>query len=195
MSYKPLGDILAWQYTSSGKIAGYNGRLDLNVMFKEIEAPSVSPIVVPTPTPTPVPSVQLNPVIKNTVKTNGKRLNVRNRPTTDSTVVGKMNNGSNVIIYGVDKTGQWARLSVEKDQWSSMDYISSTGKGIVTAEKSLYIRSSDSKSGEVWGVYKANTVVKILHQSTNTGWYLTVGKDKDGKQVGGWCSNNYIRTN
>lgn len=189
--YKPPMLTTSWQYTSSGVVDGINGRVDLDVMYALPKEPISSPVIVPTP----ISSVQLNPVIKNTVKTNGKRLNVRNRPTTDSTIVGKMNNGSNVIIFGVDKTGQWARLSVEKDQWSSMDYISSTGKGIVTAEKSLYIRSSDSKSGEVWGVYKANTVVEILHQSTNTGWYLTVGIDKDGKQVGGWCSNNYIRTN
>ena len=191
--YKPSMLTTSWQYTSSGVVDGINGRVDLDVMYALPKEPTSSPIIVPTPSVPSIPSVQLNPVIKNTVKTSGKRLNVRNRPSTDSTIVGKMNNGSNVVIYGVDKTGQWARLSVEKDQWSSMDYISSTGKGIVTAEKSLYIRSSDSKSGEVWGVYKANTVVEILHQSTNTGWYLTVGKDKDGKQIGGWCSNNYIR--
>lgn len=193
-SYKPNMLTTSWQYTSSGIVSGINGRVDLDVMYALPKEPSSSPVIIPTPIPTVSDISQLNPVIRNTVKTNGKRLNVRNRPSTDSTVVGKMNNGSNVIIYGVDKTGQWARLSVEKDLWSSTDYISSTGKGIVTAEKSLYIRSSDSKLGEVWGVYKANTIVKILHQSTNTGWYLTVGTDKDGKQVGGWCSNNYIRT-
>ena len=190
-SYKPNMLTTSWQYTSSGIVSGINGRVDLDVMYALPKGPSSFPVIIPTPTI--LDTSQFNPVIKNTVKTNGKRLNVRKRPNTDSDIVGKINNGSNVVIFGTDKTGQWARLSVEKDQWSSMDYISSTGRGIVTAEKYLNVRSSDSKSGEVWGVYKANTVVKILHQSTNTGWYLTVGIDKDGNQVGGWCSNNYIR--
>lgn len=183
--YKPMDGILAWQYTSSGQIKGIDGRIDLNVMYKEIDGTSYTPISLP---------VNLNSVIKNTVVTNGKKLNVRNKPSIDGTIVGKMNNGANVIIYGVDPTGKWARLSVPDSLWSSLDYISSTGRGIVTAEKSLYVRSSDSKSGDIWGVYKSGEVIKILHQSTNTGWYLTVGKSKDGTLIGGWCSNKYVRT-
>lgn len=184
-AYKPMDGILAWQYTSSGSIKGIGTRLDLNVMYKEIDAPSYIPVPLP---------VDLNPVIKNTVTTSGKNLNVRNKPSEEGTVVGKLRNGDNVIIYGVDPAGQWARLSVPESLWSSLEYISSTGKGVVTAEKSLYVRSSDSKSGEVWGVYKSGEVVKLLHQSTNTGWYLTVGKSKDGALIGGWCSNKYIKT-
>lgn len=185
-NYKPMDGIMAWQYTSSGKIKGIDGRIDLNVMYKEIDSPNYSPV------PVLIPS--LNPIIKNTVTTNGKNLNVRNKPSTEGKVVGKMKNGANVIIYGVDPSGKWARLSVPEEKWSSLDYIASTGKGIVTAEKSLYVRSSDSKDGEIWGVYKSGEIVKILHQSTNTGWYLTVGMSKDGTLIGGWCSNNYIRT-
>lgn len=184
-NYKPMDGIMAWQYTSSGKIKGIDGRIDLNVMYKEINSPTYTPSPALT---------QLNPTIKNTVTTNGKNLNVRNKPSTSGKVVGKMTNGANVIIYGVDPAGEWARLSVKDEMWSSLDYISSTGRGVVTAEKSLYVRSSDSKNGEIWGVYKSGEIVKILHQSTNTGWYLTVGKSKDGALIGGWCSNNYIRT-
>ena len=183
-NYKPMDGILAWQYTSSGKIKGVDGRLDLNVMYREIGESSYTPV--------PIPS--LCPTIKNTVSTNGKNLNVRNKPSTDGKVVGKMKNGANVIIYGVDPSGKWARLSVPDSLWTSLDYISSTGKGMVTAEKSLYVRSSDSKDGEVWGIYKSGEVVKILHRSTNTGWYLTVGKSKDGTLISGWCSDKYIRT-
>lgn len=191
--YKPMDGIMAWQYTSSGIVNGINGRVDLNVMYSLPVAPS-NEIIIPTPINSITPITGLNPIIKNNVKTNGSKLNVRNKPSTDGSIVGKMNNGANVIIYGVDKTGQWARLSVPNSYWSSLSYISSTGVGIVTAEKSLYVRSSDSKSGEIWGVYKSNTKIKILHQSTNTGWYLTVGIGKDGKQIGGWCSDKYIRT-
>lgn len=188
--YKPMDGILAWQYTSSGNIKGINTRLDFSVMYKEIEKPS---IIVPTPIP--IPSVPLNSLIRNTVQTGGKNLNVRTRPSTKTgQIVGKLPNNTNVVIYGTDKAGEWGRISVPKDEWISLSYISSTGCGIVTAEKSLYVRSSDSTNGEIWGVYKSGEVVTILHQSTNTGWYLTVGKSKDGALIGGWCSNKYIRT-
>lgn len=188
-AYKPMDGILAWQYTSSGSIKGINTRLDLNVMYKEIESPSSSPIIIPTP------SVKLNSLIKNTVSTNGKNLNVRNRPSTETgQIIGKLPNNANVIIYGTDKSGLWGRISVPKDEWISLSWINSTGRGMVTAEKSLYVRSSDSKSGEIWGVYKSGEVVTILHRSTNTGWYLTVGKNKDGILIGGWCSDKYITT-
>ena len=190
-SYKPMGDILAWQYTSSGIINGINTRLDLDVMYKEIELPSV---IVPVPTIPTIPTEKLNPIIKNTVSTGGKNLNVRTKPSTNGQIIGKLPNNSNVIIYGTDKEGKWARISVPNDEWCSLEYISSTGRGMVTAEKSLNVRSSDSTSGDIWGVYKGGEVVTLLHRSTNTGWYLTVGKSKDGTLIGGWCSDKYIRT-
>lgn len=192
--YKPMDGIVAWQYTSSGIIKGVDGRLDLNVMYKEIESSSSSLIVASPVTSDNIVSA-LNGTIKNTVHTNGKSLNVRNKPSMNGQIIGKMLNGSNLIAFGVDKTGEWIKLSVPKDQWCSSQWVDTVGCGEVIAEKSLYVRSSDSKSGEIWGVYKAGTKVKLLHRSTNTGWYLTIGIGKDGQQVGGWCSDKYIRTN
>lgn len=187
--YKPSMLTTSWQYTSSGKVSGINGRVDLDVMYA---LPQSSPIIVPTPS---IPAnVKLNSLIRNTVQTGGKNLNVRTKPSTDGQIIGKLPNNTNVVIYGTDKEGKWARISVPNSEWCSLEYISSTGRGMVTAEKSLYVRSSDSTNGEIWGVYKSGEVVTILHQSTNTGWYLTVGKSKDGALIGGWCSNKYIRT-
>lgn len=186
-TYKPSMLTTSWQYTSSGIVDGINGRVDLDVMYA---LPKSSSVIIPSPSM----SVQLNSVIRNTVNTNGKNLNVRNKPSTDGKVVGKLQNNANVIIYGTDKTGQWGRLSVPDDIWSSLEWIKSTGCGMVTAEKSLNVRSSDSTNGEIWGVYKGGEIIKILHQSTNTGWYLTTGMSKDGTPIGGWCSNKYIKT-
>ena len=108
--YKPMDGIIAWQYTSSGIIKNVNGRLDLNVMYKEIESSPVS--VISSPTIPVVSTPTLNRTIKNTVATNGKNLNVRNKPSMDGQIIGKMSNRSNVVVYGVDKTGEWCRLSV-----------------------------------------------------------------------------------
>ena len=63
-------------------------------------------------------------------------------------------------------------------------------QGQVVVENSVYIRSADSKAGEIWGFYKNGEKVKILHQSTNTGWYLTIGITDPSKR--GWVSNKYV---
>lgn len=191
-AYKPSMLTTSWQYTSSGKVKGIDGRVDLDVMYSLPKPPSVEDVIIPSPT---IPTVKLNPTIRNIVSTNGKNLNVRNKPSVETgKVVKKLPNKAEIIIFGTDKSGKWARLSVVENLWCSLTYVSAIGCGKVIAEKSLYVRSSDSTSGEIWGVYKSGEVVTILHQSTNTGWYLTVGTSKDGTQIGGWCSNKYITT-
>ena len=173
--FKPMENILAWQYTSSGIVLGVTGNVDLDIIYKELDTSTVPP----QPTQKPV----LCSVIKNTVKTKGGKLNIRNKPNTNGKVVGQFNNGQEIIIVGVDKDSGWYRLAVTQDLWCSNEWITSTGKGMITAEKSLNIRSSDSTSGAIWGTYKHGEVVTLLHQSGNTGWYLTPK---------GWISNKYV---
>ena len=173
--FKPMENILAWQYTSSGVVLGITSNVDLDIIYKELD----TSIVPSQPSQKPV----LCPVIKNTVRTKGGKLNVRNKPNTNGKVVGQFNNGQDIIVVGVDKDSGWYRLAVTSDLWCSNEWVTSTGKGIVTAEKSLNIRSSDSTKGEIWGTYKHGDIVTLLHQSGNTGWYLTPK---------GWISDKYV---
>lgn len=180
--YKPLNNIVGWQYSSSGKIpSAYNGNLDFDVLYKEI-VPTVSNTIVVSPQ-TPV-RPQIGTKIKNTVRTKGANLNVRNKPNTSGQVVGKLKNGSDVVVYGVDKDTGWLRLAVTEEKWCSPDYVEVSAKGIITVENSVYIRSADSKAGDIWGFYKNGETVPILHISTNTSWYLTPK---------GWVSNKYVK--
>ncbi len=178
--YKPMDGILGWQYTSSGQVLGITGDVDLDIIYREMDAPVSVPVAMPSQ-PSNLP--QINSQIKNVVRTNGDRLNIRNKPNTSGGIIGHFNNGQEIIIVGVDKVSGWYRLSVTQDMWCSNEWVQSSGKGIITAEKSLYIRSSDSKNGEIWGTYKNGDIVTILHQSGTTGWYLTPK---------GWISNNFV---
>ena len=45
-----------WQFTSEGYLDGYNGRLDMNYLYKDVILGGVAP--TPTPEPTPAPSVE-----------------------------------------------------------------------------------------------------------------------------------------
>ncbi len=172
-NFKPMEGIVAWQYTSSGIVPGINGRADLDVIYKELDS---------TPSQTS-PKPQIGAKIINTVNTGGANLNVRNKPNTSGQIVGKLKNGSPVIVFGVSKETGWLRLSVDKEMWCSNQYVKPSCKGVITVLNSVYIRSADSKLGDIWGFYKNGETVPIYHQSTNTGWYLT---DK------GWVSNKYV---
>ncbi len=176
--FKPMDGILAWQYTSSGQVMGITGNVDLNIIYRDLIS---SPVQIPSE-PSNLP--QINPQIKNVVRTNGGKLNIRNKPNKSGQVIGHFNNGQEIIIVGVDRKTGWYRLAVTQEMWCSNEWVQSTGKGRITAN-SLYIRSSDSKSGEIWGVYYKDEVVTLLHKSGNTGWYLTPK---------GWISNLYVET-
>lgn len=176
--FKPMDGILAWQYTSSGQVMGITGNVDLNIIYRDLIS---SPVQIPSE-PSNLP--QINPQIKNVVRTNGGKLNIRNKPNKSGQVIGHFSNGQEIIIVGVDRKTGWYRLAVAQEMWCSNEWVQSTGKGRITAN-SLYIRSSDSKSGEIWGVYRKDEVVTLLHKSGNTGWYLTPK---------GWISNLYVET-
>ena len=150
-SYKPMPDIVGWQYTSSGQIGGYNGNLDMSVIYKDISSPAV---------------VTAKDIITK-VKTNGGNLNIRKTPE-NGTVIGKINNGVRIIIEGIDYASGWYKLS---NGYVCPDYVETNSIGIITTG-ALNIRDSDSTKGNIVGRYVKGDSVKILRQSS-TGWYLT----------------------
>ena len=147
---KPMSNLVGWQYTSKGRINGYNGDLDFDIIYRDIDP--VKPVI------------GTNIITK--VKTSGGRLNVRNS-TNSGAIVDRLINGTNVDVLDV-KDG-WYKIGA--DRFVSGEYIKSNTFGIITANK-LNIRSSDSTKGIVRGTYKQGDTVEILRQSS-TGWYLT----------------------
>jgi GH25 family lysozyme M1 (1,4-beta-N-acetylmuramidase) len=147
--YKPIDNLVGWQYTSKGKMSGYNGDLDFDVIYRDIKAPGAAP-----------------KRIMATVSTKGSKLNVRDYPKTGS-VIDKLSNGSKIIIQDI-KDG-WYMLG--PDRYVCGDYVKSDTLGTIIAYK-LNIRSSDSTKGTVVGTYLKDEIVPIMAQSS-TGWYLT----------------------
>ena len=147
--YKPMANLVGWQYTSVGQIPNNNGELDFDVIFYDIKTPET-----------------INKSIITKVSTLGSKLNVRNAPN-NGRIVGSLSNGSTVKIIGV-KDG-WYMVGL--GEYVSPKYISTNTSGKIIAN-SLNIRTSDSTKGSIVGVYYRDEIVSILAQS-NTGWYLT----------------------
>lgn len=148
-SKKPMADIVGWQYTSTGAISGYNGNLDLDIIYKDIAAPK---------------GVSYNSIVTR-VKTKGSKLNVRNAP--NGAIVDRLDNGTEVSV--LDVKDKWFKIG--NDRYVSADYIVSNTKGLVTTG-ALNVRSSDSTKGAVIGRLLKGNEVAIFRQSS-TGWYLT----------------------
>jgi LysM repeat protein len=59
----PGWNVLMWQYTSTGRLGGYGGDLDLNVFYGGVDTWALlggtSGVPVPAPAPSPLPSVNL----------------------------------------------------------------------------------------------------------------------------------------
>ena len=146
----PKDNLVGWQYTSKGCIPGYNGNLDLDIIYRDIKSPQSIPKEIIT-----------------TVITKGSRLNIRKVPKNGS-IVGTYNNKTIVDILDVDYEKGWYRVA---EGYVCNDYIKTNTHGIITAN-ALNIRTADSTKGNIVGTYKKNDQVEILKQST-TGWYLT----------------------
>lgn len=48
-AYRPAPDCDGWQFTSSGRVNGINGRVDMNIFYGEIVMPKVEPEYYDTP--------------------------------------------------------------------------------------------------------------------------------------------------
>lgn len=149
-SKKPFSNLVGWQYTSHGSVSGYNGNIDLNVIYRDISSPA--------------PVVSKKIITK--VKTNGSKLNVRNS-IPDGKVVDKLSNGAAISV--LDVKGNWYKIGENK--YVCADYVLTNTMGVITTG-ALNIRDSDSKKGSSIGTYRKGDTVRIMGQS-ETGWYLT----------------------
>jgi N-acetylmuramoyl-L-alanine amidase len=128
----------------------------------------------------------------------GNGVNVRSQPSTNSSIIGKVNNGHKVTI--VSESGNWYKIKhSNKNAWIHRDYVtfqsstepfiantSTTSKTGVVLVSSLNIRDKASLSGQVVGSIKRGNTITILSESN--GWYeilLSTGTK-------GWVANYYI---
>lgn len=102
--YKPdVPGLIAWQFTSSLRIAGSGGKLDCNILYQPIETINTT-----------------QKVLRGTVT--ASTLNVREKPTTASKIVGYLKKSDIVTIIGTDIETGW--YQIDTYAWVSNKYIS-----------------------------------------------------------------------
>ena len=100
--YKPnVPNLMGWQYTSSGRVAGSAGRLDCNVLYR------------------PVNESKPSSATKQGVVT-ANSLRVRSKPNTNSETIGYLKKGEIVNITKTDPTSGWYQIG---NGWVSNSYI------------------------------------------------------------------------
>lgn len=144
--YKPnIGiDIIGWQYSSSGRVNGIQGSVDLNILYNTSISSST-------------------PIIKNLVRVDTS-LNVRNKPNGDK--VGKLYNGDEVTVLDF----QDGFYKIGTNQWVSATYVQSI-RGVVNANI-LNIREDAGTNYMDIGDIPRNAVIPLLAEKK--GWYYTV---------------------
>lgn len=99
-------DISVWQYSSSGSVPGINGRVDMDIIYDDLETGAA----VPAPDPEPVARPDQRTVT-------ARVLNIRQEPDVGSADLGDLKEGSIVTIDEV--RGDWAHIS----GWVSTKYL------------------------------------------------------------------------
>ena len=130
------------------------------------------------------------------VKLSSGTLNVRSSPSTSSSVLTRLGNGSHVTL--MSKSGQWWRVEYADGSYGycHADYIAALSASVarVQVSTSLNVRSGAGTSySRVGSLYSGETVLvlsqsgswsKILYDGTKTGWvsspYLTTGSGNSG---------------
>jgi N-acetylmuramoyl-L-alanine amidase len=122
-------------------------------------------------------------------------LNVRTKPTTKSSIIGKLYKNEQVSI--VNQQGDWYQIQYKNQTaWVHKDFVktatsssnSTTGSvktGVVTAS-ALNVRDQSSLNGKIIGSVKKGTKVSILNEVNN--WY----EIKLDHQRTGWIAGWYV---
>ena len=174
---KPFG---IWQYTSDGKVDGINGRVDMNIAYKDY--PSIIANMNKPEKPVEV-------IEEVTVKVNTS-LNIREGAGTNYNKIGSYYNGDVVSILEVK--GNWGRTV---KGWICLDYTTSKYAGNtqsspeysygiyrVTTPKGLNIRTGAGTGYSKVGAYRYGEVVEVEEIKNN--W---------GRTVKGWICLDYTK--
>ncbi|MDO4869057.1 MAG: GH25 family lysozyme [Bacillota bacterium] len=174
------GEYWMWQYSSSGKVNGLSGSIDINYIFEngqggssttpETEATSGDESSQETTAPTTKPTdFTVKPVTPYKAKTKCK-LNYRTGPGTNYTKKGTFRKGKTVNVVG--KSGDWSKLKngyFVKTKRLTKITSSSSYKVKVTTD--LNYRKGPGTNYKVLGTYSKGKVVTIT--SKKNGWGKT----------------------
>ncbi|CAH0344813.1 N-acetylmuramoyl-L-alanine amidase [Bacillus sp. CECT 9360] len=144
-------------------------------------------------------SVPLNQVFASTTaKVNATTLNIREKPTTSSKVIGKYKKGQTITI--TQQQNGWSKVPVgKKTGWVSSKYVTvikptaskaavSTGTKYYVTATTLNIRKSPSTSAARVDLVKKNAAVTLYEKKGS--W----GRVKTASGKIGWASLSYLTT-
>ena len=170
--YKPAisHPLYGWQYTSSGKISGVSGNVDVNIRY--MDNVSSSNYSSSSASNSSTHSKLCGYVTAN-------HLNIRKYPNSnkDTPIVGTLNCGDDVHITAYNNG--W--FEVDTNEWVSGKYIKGSKVGKVNASSLNFRSTPEILSTNKIKSYPKNTKVEIVGESGD--WYITKY---------GYCSKKYI---
>lgn len=176
-TYKPNIDIEieGWQYTSSGKVAGITGNVDLNILYNNVKESTV----------TPPPSISTSETLTEflgKINTTSNNLNIRSEPSSNATKVGSYKKGELVQIISKTSTG-WYRTD---KGYISGDYVVAAIGKVSNCTKLNMRKEPEVKTNNIISILGVNTELYLLQ--VVDGWYKV--KTKEG--IVGYVSQKYI---
>ncbi len=119
-------------------------------------------------------------------------LNIREKASASSTILGKLNSGAQIIILGQENN--WYKMKGKdtngKDVigYVAADYVSVLYNAVViNIDDNLNVRATPSASGEIVGKLKNGTALTVVGNALNN-WYKI-----ETSSVSGYCSADYIQ--
>ena len=172
--------VVGHQYSENGNISGISGNVDMNNFNEGIFISGNSSVI---------PNSSSN-VVSNIGVVTASKLNVRNNPSTDSNIIGTLNNGDKVKI---DKEyGDWYSIFYsEHGGYVSKEYVSlideSNLDGVVATVTGInsYLNVRDSIGGNIIGKLYNGDSVKLFKKEDN---YFNIYFGEHG----GYVSADYI---
>ena len=146
------GDYWMWQYSSSGKVNGLSGSIDINYIFDNNQGAQVTPPVSQVTPPAQVKSYKIVTRCK---------MNIRTGPSTSKKIVGTAKKGQ--AVYATSISGRWAKLT--NGYYMSLSNCKYTAK---TTTDVNYRKGPGTKYARV-GTYGKGKTLTVISVKTN-GW-------------------------
>ena len=179
------GDFYMWQYSSSGKVNGLSGNIDINYVFEPkstSSAPAVSTPASNAPKTATSASTSVSKFTAYTAKTT-TAINYRTGPGKNYKSKGVYKKGKSLTVVGL--SGKWAKLS--NGYYVYLKYIKKVGAASASSSvkctytgkttTSVNYRSGPSTKYKVKGTYAKG--VKVTIKSVKNGW----GKMSNGYYI------------
>ncbi|MCQ2546784.1 MAG: hypothetical protein MJ161_04460 [Clostridia bacterium] len=149
------GSYCMWQYSSSGRVNGLSGSIDINYVFNNGQGGFLASGNTPAVTAT-MPSKK----VKSYKVLTGSSMNIRKGPSTSYKSVGLVAKGKTVYATGI--TGSWAKLA-------NGYYMALSKSSFVAKTKwPVNYRTGPSTDYTLVGTYSKDKVIKVVY--VKKGW-------------------------